>query len=267
MHKRLSSDLMSLAHEILTMKNKNDVFALKKKAAALHEKLAILSFVEEYIATTPNLKNSKEELEQLVIKGINNKENGTESSAIKKTNLLEKETHTEITSSKIQDVIEQPFDEIEEIIFSKKPQENIDKEIKTQDKIEDANDLSFPHKKEEHVNKHVNKYVQTNLEEELEDTLSVDVAASLFDVPAQKSLNDKLATSINIGLNDRIAFVKTLFNGSQEDYNRVISQLNTFKTEKEAKQFLNKIVKPDYDWSSQEEMEARFVEIIERRFA
>ena len=62
-------------------------------------------------------------------------------------------------------------------------------------------------------------------------------------------------------------FVKNLFNNQQEDYNRVISQLNTFKSEKEAKQFINKMIKPDYNWSEHEELENRFLEIIERKFA
>lgn len=108
-----------------------------------------------------------------------------------------------------------------------------------------------------------------SLEEELEDTISVDEMATLFDIPvtAPKSLNDRLNTNIQIGLNDRIAFVKNLFEGSQEDFNRVVSQLNTYGTEKEAKKFLNKMVKPDYDWSKQEELEARFIEIVERKFA
>ena len=68
-------------------------------------------------------------------------------------------------------------------------------------------------------------------------------------------------------MNDRIAFVKNLFDNSQEDYNRVISQLNSFNSQKEAKKFITKNVKPDYDWSSQEELESRFMEFIERKFA
>jgi hypothetical protein len=60
--------------------------------------------------------------------------------------------------------------------------------------------------------------------------------------------------------------VKNLFDGSQEDFNRVVSQLNSFKTEKEANKFINKMVKPDYNWSDQEELEARFMEIIQRKF-
>jgi hypothetical protein len=88
----------------------------------------------------------------------------------------------------------------------------------------------------------------------------------LFDIPGPKSLNDKFAVNIQIGLNDRIAFVKNLFDGSQEDFNRVLSQLNSYASEKEAKKFINKMVKPDYDWSQQEELEARFLEIVERKY-
>ncbi len=90
--------------------------------------------------------------------------------------------------------------------------------------------------------------------------------ADLFENAPKKSLNDKLQGDIQIGLNDRIAFVKNLFDGSQEDFNRVVSQLNTIKTEKEAKKFINKMVKPDYDWTDKEEFEERFISIVERKF-
>jgi hypothetical protein len=84
----------------------------------------------------------------------------------------------------------------------------------------------------------------------------------------KKSLNETLVQkNIQIGLNDRIAFVKHLFEGSQEDFNRVMSQLNSFKEEKEAKRFLNKMVKSDYDWSGKEEYEERFLNLLERKFS
>ena len=43
--------------------------------------------------------------------------------------------------------------------------------------------------------------------------------------------------------------------------------LNYFKTEKEARKFINKMVKPDYNWSEHEELENRFMEIVSRKFA
>ncbi|MGB2431603.1 MAG: hypothetical protein ACPH9G_09230, partial [Flavobacteriaceae bacterium] len=105
-----------------------------------------------------------------------------------------------------------------------------------------------------------------SLEDELKDTIAVDVVADLFENAPKKSLNDKIRNDIQIGLNDRIAFVKNLFGGSQEDFNRVVSQLNSFKTEKEAKKFINKMVKPDYNWADNEEIEQRFMSIVERKF-
>ncbi|WP_338377383.1 hypothetical protein [uncultured Flavobacterium sp.] len=82
-----------------------------------------------------------------------------------------------------------------------------------------------------------------------------------------KSLNDRLNSGISFGLNDRIAFEKKLFGGSADDFNRVISQLNTFDSFDEAKSFISDFVKPDYkNWEGQEEFETRFLEIIEKKF-
>ena len=80
-------------------------------------------------------------------------------------------------------------------------------------------------------------------------------------------LNEKLAQGINIGLNDRVGFVKYLFNGSSEDFNRVLSQLNTFDTYSDAKNFIDDMVKPDYNnWKGQDDFEERFMELVERKF-
>jgi len=85
--------------------------------------------------------------------------------------------------------------------------------------------------------------------------------------PKSVTLNDKLAKGINIGLNDRIAFVKHLFGGNNEDYNRVLNQLITLDTFQETKAFIDEMVKPDYNnWDGKEEYENRFMEIIEKKF-
>jgi hypothetical protein len=82
------------------------------------------------------------------------------------------------------------------------------------------------------------------------------------------SLNDTLIKGINIGLNDRIAFVKQLFSGSNEDYNRVISQISTMDTLEEAQEFVDTMVKPDYNnWEGKDEYAARFMNLIEKKFA
>lgn len=84
-----------------------------------------------------------------------------------------------------------------------------------------------------------------------------------------KSLNDKFGKQdIKVDLNNRLAFVKHLFNESTEDFNRVISQLNTIDSEERSISFINNMVKPDYDhWAGKEEYEERFMALIQRRFS
>lgn len=81
------------------------------------------------------------------------------------------------------------------------------------------------------------------------------------------SLNSAFSKTIEIGLNDRVAFVNNLFGESNEDFNRVISQLNTFDTLEEAKNFLNEMVIPDYDyWVGKEDYIERFMAVVENKF-
>ncbi|GGA70372.1 hypothetical protein GCM10008015_08960 [Flavobacterium palustre] len=87
------------------------------------------------------------------------------------------------------------------------------------------------------------------------------------ETPKTISLNEKFSKGIEIDLNDRIAFVKHLFGNSNEDYNRVMSQLITFDNFYETKSFIDDMVKPDYNnWEGKEEYEERFMEIIEKKF-
>ena len=316
MHKKLEADLISLAHSILQLKNKEDVFALKEKSKEIYEKLSLLAFVEEYVNTTPGLEETKEELVFKVEKGLELKEvqkvvsadiesvNEVEAIEEEIVELYEIEEEEEIASTYVEEVeefesVNDSIEEetvalyeieeeevilpVEELVEEVIVEEVIIEEVKEEEKVvivEEIIEQPFAELEEimfaepapveiieEVVEVKVTENKVLSLEEELEDTISVDELATLFDIPAPKSLNDRLNTNIQIGLNDRIAFVKNLFDGSQEDFNRVVSQLNTYATEKEAKRFINKMVKPDYDWSKQEELEARFMEIVERKFA
>lgn len=85
--------------------------------------------------------------------------------------------------------------------------------------------------------------------------------------PKTASLNEKLAKNINIDLNDRIAFTKHLFGNSSEDYNRVLNQLITFDTFYETRDFIQEMVKPDYNnWDGKQDYEERFMDIVEKKF-
>ena len=299
MHKKLAADLTSLAHSILQMKNKEDVFALKTKAHEVYEKLAVLAYVEEYINNTPNSEYTKDELLELVHKASENLEK-----EIKIEDDIEQGITTEIIE---QDVVvtiedqedqedqealdenssEESTDKMSEILAEELPSEEIelliDESLVGFNEVEEKDDLFSQSEEiiEETSQEILEEILEENseviddtkttdapysLEEELKDTIAADVVADLFENAPKKSLNDTLQGDIQIGLNDRIAFVKSLFGGSQEDFNRVVSQLNSFKTQKEAKKFIHKMVKPDYDWADKEDIEERFMAIIERKF-
>ena len=64
-----------------------------------------------------------------------------------------------------------------------------------------------------------------------------------------------------------MAFVNHLFENNNEDYDRVISQLNTMDSFEEITDFLENIIKPDYNnWDGKEDYETRFLDIIEQKF-
>jgi len=260
MHKKLEADLISLAHSVLQMKNKEDVFALKEKSQEIYEKLSVLAHVEAYIREKPNATETKEELVSKVEKAFELKEKIAEED--QKETIVYQLAEEDEEESQMDEMANEVADTIIESIENETEESFIEQPFDELEKLfgEDNHTIKDDAKK-------VEDQKTPTLEEELQDTLPIDVAAELFEKAAPKSLNDQLQTNIQIGLNDRIVFVKNLFDGSQEDFNRVISQLNTHKTEKEAKKFVNKMVKPDYNWKEHEELETRFMEIIERRFA
>ena len=281
MHKKLEADLISLAHSILQMKNKENVFLLKQKSKEIYEKLSVLAFVEEYVNSTPNLKETKEELISKVEMGFDLKDENTQETEEVTDVLIEEavaitieedffEEENEKLAAEIGDGFSEEEIEVEETIEEVNEYLEVEKEDEIEQPFDDLEGLIFGEVKPTNFKddpKDIGERKALTLEEELKDTIPVDVIANLFEPIKPASLNDKLHTNIQIGLNDRIIFVKNLFEGSQEDFNRVISQLNTLKTEKEAKKFINKMVKPDYDWSKQEELENRLIDIIERKFA
>lgn len=86
--------------------------------------------------------------------------------------------------------------------------------------------------------------------------------------PKAVTLNEKLAKGFHIDLNDRIAFTKNLFGNSSEDYSRVLNQLLTFDTYAEAQEFIENMVKPDYNnWEGKDDYAERFLGIVEKKFS
>lgn len=317
MKKRISAELISIAHRILKLKNHSETVQLQQEAKNLYDQLTILRFYEENFELVKN--EISEEVLETKLEGkptevfnapIQDKVVETpEEVKVEVAPEVEETIAEPITEEKVviaeliveddeeEEVLMTPMDEepIEEEIIEEEPvaetpkAEEPAKQISFEDLlVHDYKELDFV--KVEDVPAEVANVVEVVFEAptpvveevaaeiqpepvvaETPKALEEEVKATFEKVsqePKISSLNDRLNKTISFGLNDRIGFEKKLFGGSSDDFNRVVSQLNTFDSFEEAKSFVLDFVKPDYNnWEGNEEFEARFMEIIEKKFS
>ena len=229
MKRKLKEELVKMSTDIITSRNLNEITELYEASKNLYEKLAVLKFIEEKLS----------DIEVDVSKNVIAAKFETMANAVLNvdSSVPESNPHDEDIMTPgmqtIKDMIsEMPNDAaVDEVLAEFMAKPNLMKNDK---------ELFEPQAK--------------NAGEKEEKV---------------KSLNDKLAEKeLKIDLNNRLAFVKHLFNKSTEDYNRVLSQLNTIDTEERSIAFIKNMVKPDYNnWKGKEEYEERFIALIERKFS
>lgn len=76
---------------------------------------------------------------------------------------------------------------------------------------------------------------------------------------------EKTKPEFKLDLNDRIAFSKMLFGGSQSELNEVIADLNSFKNLEQAKEYLSDLYY-DKKWSNVDEYAQRLWILVENKF-
>lgn len=300
MKKRLESELISIAHRILKLKNKSEVDQLYKETQKLYETLSVLKFYQDNFELVKN-DVSENELEEKLENPIENaipvnnipeitKETIIEETIIEETSISEEvdnmpeailteepleEELAVATENKAEVVQEEPiFRPIFELEVEEPEEEKRDSEIQVQiEPAEIASEIKPETKQVALEDLLGENYVDPIFVKPNEVSLfsSETKATEEFEAPQREpkliNLNSSFSKSIEIGLNDRIAFVNHLFGESNEDFNRVISQLNTFDTLEEAKNFINEMVIPDYNyWVGKEEYLERFMEIVEKKF-
>ncbi|ASW75335.1 hypothetical protein IQ37_10240 [Chryseobacterium piperi] len=84
-------------------------------------------------------------------------------------------------------------------------------------------------------------------------------------IPTNFMEAEKSKPEFRLDLNDRIAFSKMLFGGSQTDLNDVISMLNSFKTLEEAKEYLSDLYYSK-NWRKVDEYAQRLWVLVENKF-
>lgn len=323
MKKIIESDLISIAHRILKLKDKSDIQTLLKETELLHNKLILLQFYEDNkFRLDPSITEEKlfeqlKEQESREPETVTAEQNNYMSADIV-NDLLEDSKNDDVvtfeedivtpielnvsTDEKMEEgSVEDPepaakgtevLDEAHEVEFTpsieetQKTLEEIDREIEQieeHDPIEDAkealervtleidpvfsiahdqlfDDNTVPKITDEQKAGEALQHFVTNQQE-------AQPAGTYRQAPLNKTINDAFAHKISIGLNDRIAFEKNLFKGNGDDLNRVIAQLNTIETFQEAQDFIEDLVKPEFNnWQGREDYEKRFMALVEKRF-
>ena len=296
MKKKLEAELISIAHRVLKLKNRSETVQLHEETKKLYDQLTVLRFYEENIAIAEK-EISREDLEQKL-------ENPKVSDVLEKA-VVEEKIKEPVVEAKTEKLVEESIIE-EEVAPEAETEEEVEEEkslvheddlkqpqsvlfddvfggdfqepdfVKVNDvpvEVEQVAELTFEaveESKPEEVSEDlfVAKEPKEEVVAEIKEEIVIEkVPEVVFEEPKTMSLNDRLTKGINIGLNDRIAFEKKLFGGSSDDFNRVLSQLNTFDSYDEAQGFINDFVKPDYNnWDGKEEFENRFLEIVEKKF-
>lgn len=247
MKKKLESELMSIAHRILQLKGKEDVVKMHAEVCTLFEKLSVLKFANEnFEDDIPSIGNDSSFFGML-----DNAFNNTLSDTIE-----------------VEDKIYINLDDVDEDSIMEPGMKTI------RDMVEH---MPLETEEEEKVVLEETSEKKQIYKNDLED-LTADFKNMPVFEPVSKaqngfsdkkeSLNDRLKrSSLNIGLNDKLAFIKQLFDGKSADYERVISQINTSTSFIEASKLIQKVVKPDYNnWIGKEDIEERFMEIVESKF-
>ncbi|MDY8135167.1 hypothetical protein [Aquimarina sp. 2201CG5-10] len=267
MKKKLEAELISIAHRILQLKDKSTLPQLQNEAKQLYEKLTILNFAESYLSgPQPTIGQVTAALD---VEIEQEKEEETPKEVIKPILHLSEKPEIEETPETIFNLDEKELTsvKVEEVEEENKPEIVIEK---INAKV--TEDLFVPAVNEESIVANITTnesiYEKNDKEDIGEAPKSIPAAETVNNLEEKpKSLNDQLKKGINIGLNDRLAFIKHLFEGSSTDYNRVLSQLNTLNSKGGAKQFIINMVKPDYNnWEGKEEYEERFIDIVLRKF-
>ena len=229
MKNKLKKELRKLSTEILTADNLDDIAGLYELSKNLYEKLAVLRFIELEL------------------------------------NDMEVDVSKNAIAAKFEELANAVLDSNKSVPENNPHDEDI--MIPGMDTIKDmVSEMPNNEELEDVLAEFMSKPNYMKNDKELFMPSNEDLRKS---EASPKSLNDRLAKkNVKVDLNDRLAFVKHLFNSSMEDYNRVLSQLNTIDSEERSISFIKNMVKPDYNnWIGKEQYEERFIELVARRFA
>lgn len=285
MKKKIEKDIQSLAKDLLNVKASNSTQEWKEITIQLYQKLCVLEYLENQLGVSEETPKSwSADVAKHTMHKTDTEEESTLSFDAASETIKSEETKIEIEPEQTS------YEQTETISF----QENI--EPITQEEVEiepETNPITETEKltaEITHTTVEITSEKSVAQQPKKRESDELERFASTYKTPVfgrkqtsdamdenknsaqagkrPKSLNDSLNRGLHIGLNDRIAFINHLFSGSTQDFNRVLSQINTMDDFNSVREFLDQQIKPDYrNWEGKEEYSERFTTIIEKKFS
>ena len=83
----------------------------------------------------------------------------------------------------------------------------------------------------------------------------------------KKNINDQFSKKLSVDNNERLAFIKHLFNGDKNNYERVLNQTLTLGSWPEVSNLISSKVKIEYNnWKGKEDIADRFLAVLQKSF-
>ena len=83
----------------------------------------------------------------------------------------------------------------------------------------------------------------------------------------KKNINDQFSKKLSVDNNERLAFIKHLFDGDKNNYERVLNQTLTLGSWSEVSNLITSKVKIEYNnWKGKEHIADRFLAILQKSF-
>lgn len=269
MKKKVQEEIQNLGNELLRAESNFSTSEFKKKTIALYEKLSVLQYLENQLegSITPETSEKSESFDS---KSFREQNWFTEPEPIPQPD--HKEDLVEPLIEKIKDLVAQMPEEgqqvdaiLEQILPEKKYIKNDLEEFA-------SNYQQTPTFERKTV---VEESQNTAILEERQPAKGIDVSDGkkrLIDdlgiSEKPKSINDNAGNGMQIGLNDRLAYIKHLFSGDEKRYEETLQKIDAMQSYAQAETHIKTKVKPNHNfWLQKDLFAARFMATIEKKFS